>query len=108
LKRISVLSPTDVFIDLIQKGQNRATFKQPIYLNDLHFVVSSNGVNWVEAERILKGNKLLSVADFALEMLTQNWGTQLPSEIQTQNRNWTNPIRRKLLFRGMKTRLELE
>jgi len=102
------LSVNDSLIYLIRDGAARQLLQSPIWLNDLHFLLSSSEFNqkgdWDKVSWTLAQVRALSAAWFTFNFLATEWGTSIPSGALNGFESKIGSIRKVLLSRLAKAR----
>jgi hypothetical protein len=97
------LSCEDYLIELIQRGCASWAERTPVWLNDLHYLISSaefqRESDWDQVIWQLAQERSVSATWLILKMLIDEWGTQIPSEVLRDCGRRLNPVRRTLLAR---------
>lgn len=80
-KVVRVLSLEDSFLYSVRQMVSDGLFSSPIFLNDLHFMISSPfPLDWEILLPELEGQSLLKSTYFVLKLLEQDWGTEVSKD----------------------------
>lgn len=105
-RSVRALSIEDTFIYLIRQGAIENLFESPVWLNDLHYLLShesSTGTfRWENVAARLRESGSVTAAWFTLQFLSNNWGTPVAPAALDLLGTGVSSMKRRLLERAMK------